>query len=119
MPMLPLLLPLWKQRQQRWQHGRSSGSSSSRAVAAAEHYFELPCSITLALLSNGSAKPISIKKIYYGLHEIPIMRKCIASLAKLSHICQIYSNKLLFKALLAPKPHQEHINNIDDFVWQF
>jgi hypothetical protein len=25
----------------------------------------------------------------------------------------------MFKALLAPKPHQEHVKNIDDFVWRF
>jgi hypothetical protein len=25
----------------------------------------------------------------------------------------------LFKALLAPKPHQEHVQNIDNFVWRF
>jgi hypothetical protein len=25
----------------------------------------------------------------------------------------------LFKVLLAPKPHQEHIKNIDDFIWRF
>jgi hypothetical protein len=48
-PMLPLLLPLRKQSQQRRQHGLSSGSSSSRVIAAAAHYFELPCYITLVL----------------------------------------------------------------------
>ncbi len=46
-PMLHLLQPLRKQRQQRVQYGGSgvSSSSSSRAVAAAAHYFELPCSV--------------------------------------------------------------------------
>jgi hypothetical protein len=47
-PVLPLLLPLQKKSQQWQQYGRSSGSSSSRVVAAATHCFELPCSITLA-----------------------------------------------------------------------
>ena len=51
--------------------------------------------------------------------EIPIMRKCIASLKKLGHIRQIHSREWMFKALLAPKPHQEHVKNIDDFVWRF
>jgi len=41
------------------------------------------------------------------------MRKCIASLEKL------HGGGWMFKALLAPKPHQEHVKNIDDFVWQF
>ena len=25
----------------------------------------------------------------------------------------------MFKALLAAKPHQEHVCNIEDFVWRF
>ena len=47
------------------------------------------------------------------------MRKCIASLEQMGHIRQIHDGEWLFKALLAPKPHQEHISNIDDFVWRF
>ena len=47
------------------------------------------------------------------------MRKCIALLAKLGHIRQIHDGEWLFKALLAPKPHQEHVSNIADFVWRF
>ena len=26
---------------------------------------------------------------------------------------------MAFKALLAPMPHQEHVSNIEDFVWRF
>ena len=40
-------------------------------------------------------------------------------IAKLGYIHQIHDGKWLFKAFLAPKPHQEHISNIDDFVWCF
>jgi hypothetical protein len=48
------------------------------------------------------------------------MRKCIAALAKvLGQIIQIHDGRWLFKALLAAKPHQEHISNIDEFVWRF
>ena len=47
------------------------------------------------------------------------MRKCIVSLKKLDHIRQIHDDEWLFKALLAPKPHQENISNILDFVWHF
>jgi hypothetical protein len=48
------------------------------------------------------------------------MRKCLASLAKVSHqIRQITDGGWLFKVLLAAKPHQEHIHCIDDFVWRF
>jgi hypothetical protein len=31
----------------------------------------------------------------------------------------MHDGKWMFKALLAPKPHQEHVSNIADFVWQF
>ncbi len=47
------------------------------------------------------------------------MCKCIASLKKLGQICQVHDSEWLFKALLAPKPHQEHIGIINNFVWQF
>jgi hypothetical protein len=60
-----------------------------------------------------------MKKINYGQREKPFMRKCIASLEKLGHIRQIHGSKWTFKALLAPKPHQDHVRNIEDFVWQF
>jgi hypothetical protein len=71
------------------------------------------------IIDTGTAAPIAVKKINYGEHEIPIMRKCIAKLAEVGHIRQIHEGGWLFKALLAPKPHQEHIYNIDDFVWRF
>jgi hypothetical protein len=54
-PMLTLLLPLQKQSQQQWQHRCSGGSSSSRAVVTAAHYFELPYSITITLAAPSSA----------------------------------------------------------------
>ena len=69
-------------------------------------------------IDTGSARPIAVKKIHHGPREIPIMRRCIASLEKMGHIRQIHDGEWLFKALLAPKPHQEHIHNIDDFVWR-
>jgi hypothetical protein len=47
------------------------------------------------------------------------MHKCIEALAKVGHIWQITDGSWLFKALLAPKLHQEHIKNMDDFVWRF
>jgi hypothetical protein len=47
------------------------------------------------------------------------MRKCIAALAKVGHIVQTTEGEWMFKALLAAKPHQEHIRCIDEFVWRF
>ena len=70
-------------------------------------------------IDTGSAPPIAVKNIHYGPHETPIMRKCIAKLAEIGHISQVTDGRWLFKALLAPKPHQEHVKQIDNFVWRF
>ncbi len=70
-------------------------------------------------INTGSAWLICVKKINYGPWEIPIMKRFISSLATLGHVRQIHGGKWLFKALLAPKPHQEHVRHIDDFVWRF
>jgi hypothetical protein len=71
------------------------------------------------VIDTGNAKPIAVKKIMYSPKEMVIMCKSLAALAKVGHICQIHDGQLLFKALLAAKPHQEHISNIEDFVWRF
>ncbi len=47
------------------------------------------------------------------------MRKSIAALEKMGQIRQIHDGQWLFKVLPAPKPHQEHMCNIEDFAWQF
>ena len=70
-------------------------------------------------IDTGNSPPIAVKGINYGPHETPIMRKCIAKLAEIGHISQVTDGRWLFKALLAPKPHQEHVKKIEDFVWRF
>ncbi len=71
------------------------------------------------VIDTGNAKLIAIKKIMYDPKETVIMRKSIATLAKVGPIHQIHDGQWLFKALLAAKPHQKHILNIKDFVWRF
>jgi hypothetical protein len=71
------------------------------------------------VIDTGTTAPISIKKINYGTRETSIMHKCIAALEKVGQIVQIHDSRWLFKALLATKPHQEHISNIDEFAWRF
>jgi hypothetical protein len=71
------------------------------------------------IIDTGTAAPIAIKKIPYGPREILIMQRCIAALAKVGQIRQIHDSQWLFKTLLAWKPHQEHVCNINDFVWRF
>jgi hypothetical protein len=71
------------------------------------------------VIDTSTAHPIAVKKILYGKQETVIMQRCISALAKVGHIRQITDGRWLFKALLAAKPHQEHIRNIEDFVWRF
>ena len=76
-------------------------------------------------IDTGSARPIAVKKINYGAREMPIVRKCIAKLAELGQIRQLNGENReeirgwLFKVILAPKPHQEHVYNIEDFSCRF
>ncbi len=69
------------------------------------------------VIDTRNSQPIAVKKVLYGEQETVIMRKCIAVLAKVSHIRQITDGGWLFKALLAAKPHQEHVLCIDDVMW--
>ena len=71
------------------------------------------------VIDTGNARPIAVNIILYGEHETVIMRKCISALAKVGHIRQVTDGSWLFNALLAAKPHQEHVINIEDFVWHF
>ncbi len=71
------------------------------------------------VIDIGDSPPIAVKRILYGPKETPIMCKAIAALEKVGQIHQITDGCWLFKALLALKPHQEQVRNIDDFVWRF
>jgi hypothetical protein len=71
------------------------------------------------VIDTRDAQPIAVKKIIYGPKETLIMRDAIAALAKVGHIQQIHDGHWLFKALLAPKPHQKHERGINKFVWRF
>jgi hypothetical protein len=71
------------------------------------------------VIDTGNAPPIAIKKTFNEPKETPIMRSAIAALKNVGQKCQINDGCWIFKALLAPKPHQEHLQNIDKFVWHF
>jgi len=73
----------------------------------------------MSVIDTGNAHPIAVKKIQYGPKKIPIMRKAISALKKVGHIRQIHDGRWLFKVVLATKPHQEHVVDINDFVWRF
>jgi hypothetical protein len=69
-------------------------------------------------IDTGDAKPISCKNINYGPRESAVIMQHLTVLEKIRHIEQIYGSEWLFKIILAPKPHQEHIYDIADFVWR-
>jgi hypothetical protein len=71
------------------------------------------------VIDTGNTTQIAVKKIQYGPKKLPIMRQAISALKKVGHIHQIHDGWLLFKAVLAPKPHQEHVCHIEDFIWRF
>jgi hypothetical protein len=79
----------------------------------------VPVKSYMCVIDTGDAKPIAIKKILYEPREVSIMQAAIAALKKVGHIRQMTDGRWLFKALLAPKPHQEHVCDINKFVWRF
>eukprot|EP00957_Ditylum_brightwellii_P017615 1326985-Ditylum_brightwellii.AAC.1 len=54
-----------------------------------------------------------------GLHESKIMEKSSNALLHDNFIEEIVEGEWLSQATLAPKPHQEAVTNINDFIWQF
>ena len=83
---------------------------NSKGIFVPVKYYE-------CVIDTGDARPIAVKKILYGKCKTVIMQRCIAALAKVGHIEQITDGQWLLKALLALKPHQETVYNIEDFVW--
>ncbi len=71
------------------------------------------------VIDTGGMQLITVKNIQYGPKEIPKLHKAIAALESVGHSCQIHDGQWLFKAVLAPKPHQEHMKHIKDFIWRF
>ncbi len=71
------------------------------------------------VIGTGTVQPIAVKKILYSKGETIIMQCCISALAKVGHIRLIMDGSWLFKALLALKPHQEHVRNIIDLFCCF
>ena len=68
-------------------------------------------------IDTGAATPVSAKNRQYGPHESLIMMEHIHALLKNGWIepCKGPWGSII---VLAPKPHQEHVTDIDDFVWR-
>jgi hypothetical protein len=71
------------------------------------------------VVDNGKHKPVAVHNIHYGLHESPIMQKTIHNLLELGFIKQDTPSSWGFRITLAPKPHQEHVTDINSYVWRF
>ena len=70
-------------------------------------------------IDTGTHPPIACHGLIYGPHETPIVEKAIHKLLSLKQIRQVFDGGWLSKGLLAPKPHQEGISDIENFVWRF
>ena len=70
-------------------------------------------------IDTGNARPIRCRNPTFGPLETPLVEKAIANLVELGHGEQIYHGEWLSMPLLAAKPHQENITDIEEFVWQF
>ena len=71
------------------------------------------------VIDTGNNKPVATKNRRYGMHEAPIMQKAIDALLGNDRIGLTELGEWLSRATLAPKPHQETISEIDDFIWRF
>jgi hypothetical protein len=71
------------------------------------------------VIDTGDHQPIAVKKPHYGLHEIPIMEKACQMLLNMGHIIRDVLSPWAARITLAPKPHQEHVEDIKDYIWRF
>jgi len=67
-------------------------------------------------IDTGASKPICVKRPNYGPYESAIIMQQILSLEKNDWIEEEFG-PWGARIVLAAKPHQEHVINIDDFIW--
>ena len=68
-------------------------------------------------IDTGTSTPVCCKLPNYGPHESRIIMEHIEALLKKDWIEECHGpwGSLI---VLAPKPHQEHVDDINDFVWR-
>ena len=71
------------------------------------------------VIDTGASPPVNAKKIHYGIQESPIMQKTIDVLLKSGLIIEDSESSWNSNIVLAPKPHQEHVAEINDYIWRF
>ena len=70
------------------------------------------------LIDTGASQPVACRAPNYGIHEGRIMQEHINDLLHNGWI-RSCGGGWCSKIVLAPKPHQEDIIDIKDFVWRF
>jgi hypothetical protein len=71
------------------------------------------------VIDTGNHQPVAVAKPRYGMHETPIMQHTIDQLLDMGFIIKDTTSPWGFKITLAPKPHQENVTEIENFVWRF
>ena len=69
-------------------------------------------------IDTGRAQPVCCPNPSDGLHESEIMREQLAVLEKRGWIMRYEEGAWGSSIVLAPKPHQEDVHCIDDFIWR-
>jgi hypothetical protein len=69
-------------------------------------------------IDTGNSAPVSCGQVNYGIHESKIMMEHINTLLHNDWI-RPCGGSWCSKIVLAPKPHQEDVEDIADFVWRF
>jgi hypothetical protein len=77
-----------------------------------EDNIKIPITGYECVIDTGSATPTVSRNICYGIHKMPIMQLAINALLANDQICIDVDSPWLSKAVLAPKPHQEHVTDI-------
>jgi hypothetical protein len=71
------------------------------------------------VIDTGNHQPVAVAKPHYGMHETPIMQHTIDQLLDMGFIVKDTTSPWGFKITLAPKPHQENVTEIENYVWRF
>jgi hypothetical protein len=69
-------------------------------------------------IDTGTSRPVACRQMPYGVHESKIIMTQVEALYQNNWIVPCASGVWRSMIVLAPKPHQEHVEHIDDFVWR-
>jgi hypothetical protein len=109
-----------------FKHGTAASSEDIQAIVTIiQQYWDCFCNDGAKrtilgyefAIDTGNHTPVCCKKPQYGPHESRIIMDNIETLKHNSWIkeCAGPWGSII---VLAPKPHQEHVNDISDFVWR-